>query len=311
MPSTSPTATPPLPTPSSSSSASRSSILPYLRHPVDETGRESGLLIPVLSNFVHQGLHRRRAGLLGHQPQHGHGHRLGILLQARLRAQRRLPLQGPRPRPPDRPLECPARPRHCGHSAGNRASSTRAAWTSCALGRKDSLRDTRVAGNVEYLSSYVYRLVFNDNYSQAVSSEVHSTLSLTHAHNGFIPSASLDRLQTFASSTTGDEARILHLPSLRFDALDRPLGSSPLYWGLGSSIGHLSRSEPGFHAHNVGRFDLYPASLTARSSPPAGASFPKWLCATPSTPAARSPTLTGANGGTPYHQPRPAQPLRC
>ena len=127
-----------------------------------------------------------------------------------------------------------------------------------ALGRKDLTPETRIAGNVEYLSSYVYRLVFNDNYSQAVSSEVASDLSLTHAHNGFIPSVSLDRFQTFASSANGDEARIMHLPSLRYDVLDRPLVASPLYWGLGSSLSYLNRSEPHFHARNVGRVDFYP-----------------------------------------------------
>ena len=57
----------------------------------------------------------------------------------------------------------------------------------------------------------------------------------------------MDRFQTFAGTTcttvtdtdsiNGNQARILHLPSLRFDVLDRPLGSSPLYWGLGSSLG--------------------------------------------------------------------------
>ena len=48
---------------------------------------------------------------------------------------------------------------------------------------------------MEYLSSYVYRLVFNDNFSQAISSEVASDVALTHNHNGFIPSVSLDRFQ--------------------------------------------------------------------------------------------------------------------
>ena len=128
-----------------------------------------------------------------------------------------------------------------------------------AEGRKDLSPHTHAAGTVEYLSSYLYRLVFNDNFSQAISSEVASDVSLTHARNGRIPSLSLDRFETFASSSNGDEARILHLPSLRYDVLDRPLGSLlPLYWGLGSSLGYLSRSEPRFHARNVGRIDFYP-----------------------------------------------------
>ena len=85
-----------------------------------------------------------------------------------------------------------------------------------------------------------------------------ATCRLTHARNGCVPSLSLDRFETFASSSKGDEARILHLPSVRYDVLDRPLGDSPLYWGLGSSLAYLSRSEPRFHARNVGRFDFYP-----------------------------------------------------
>ena len=54
------------------------------------------------------------------------------------------------------------------------------------------------------------------------------------------------------------EVRILHLPSLRFDVVDRPLAGSPVYWGMTSSVANLERSEPHFHARNVGRLDLYP-----------------------------------------------------
>ena len=59
------------------------------------------------------------------------------------------------------------------------------------------------------------------------------------------------------------EVRILHLPSVRFDVVDRPFpGVSrklpPLYWSLGSSIGDLDRAEPHFHARDVGRMDIYP-----------------------------------------------------
>ena len=85
-----------------------------------------------------------------------------------------------------------------------------------------------------------------------------SDLFMAHEHNGFIPSVSLDRFQTFASSANGDEARIMHLPNVRYDVLDQPLGASPFYAGLASSIDYLNRSEPHFHARNVGRADFYP-----------------------------------------------------
>jgi LPS-assembly protein len=168
-----------------------------------------------------------------------------------------------------------------------------------ALGRKDFGQETRLAGNVEYLSSYVYRLVFNDNYWQAVSSQAKSDVSLTHAHRGFIPSLSLDRFQTFASTDKGDEARILHLPSLRMDVLDRPLGaSSMLYWGLGSSLGYLGRSEPGFHARNVGRIDFYP-HLTLSLNGGGWSLVPQAALRETAYTISQTPDLTGANDGTP------------
>ena len=123
--------------------------------------------------------------------------------------------------------------------------------------RRDFSPETRLAGDVEYLSSYTYRLVFNDNYWQAVSSAGESDLSLTHdatgvSFSGFLAPADIRRRHA------GDEARILHLPSLRYDVLDRPLAAGPVYWRLDSGLSQLSRAEPGFHAHNDGRIDIYP-----------------------------------------------------
>ena len=126
------------------------------------------------------------------------------------------------------------------------------------LGRKDFSPTTRVAGGIEYLSSYVYRLVFDDNYSQAISSEVSSEVVFTHNHDGRIPTVWLDRFQSFASTTNGNEVKILRLPMLRYDVLDRPLAGSTFYWGLGSSLSYLNRSEPSFHSRNVVRLDFYP-----------------------------------------------------
>ena len=127
-----------------------------------------------------------------------------------------------------------------------------------AEGRWDLTPNTRASGMAEYLSRYVYRLVFDDNYTQAISSQVSSDVAITHARNGLIPSLAFERFETYAGTANGDEVRILHMPDLRYDVLDRPLGSSGAGWGVGSSLAYLSRSEPLFHARNVGRFDFYP-----------------------------------------------------
>jgi LPS-assembly protein len=235
--------------------------LPYLRHPVDETGRESGLLIPVVSNSSIKGF------IVGEQVYWAINRSMDMVAGTEYYSKRGWAPNGDfRYKGPgldhltvrwnaliDRGVEIanPIDPKTL-------EFVNQGGVDIVALGRKDLSPGTRIAGNIEFLSSYIYRLVFNDNYSQAVSSEVASDLSLTHQRNGFIPSVSLDRFQTFASSAVGDEARVLHLPSLRYDVLDRPLISSPLYWGLASSLSYLGRSEPGFHARNVGRIDFYP-----------------------------------------------------
>jgi LPS-assembly protein len=164
--------------------------------------------------------------------------------------------------------------------------------------RKDLSSHTRIAGTAEYLSSYVYRLIFNDNYSEATSSQISSVVALTHDHNGFIPSGSLQRFQTFASTVNGDEAKILHLPSVRYDVLDRPIGNSPFYWWLNSSAGYLNRSEPGFHSRNVGRLDIYPhlslpISAGGWNFVPEAAIRDTWYT------ISQIPDLTGANNGVP------------
>ena len=173
-----------------------------------------------------------------------------------------------------------------------------------ALGRVDITSATRAAANIEYLSSYIYKLVFNDNYQQAVSSQVHSNVSLTHVHNGLVPSAYLERVQNFASSNEGDEVRILHLPSIRFDVMDEPVHTSPLYWRMGSSISYLGRSEYGFHVRNMGRFDFYPHL----SMPLVGAGWslvPEAALRETFYTGSQTPDLTGTNGGTPRvsHEP--------
>jgi len=239
--------------------------LPWLRHPVDDTGRESGFLIPIISNY---------SSITGYT----FGEQIYWVINRNMDATVGTYYYSKRGWAPNGDF------RYKGPGVDHLTArwnalldrgvretvtdtATQATTTQLvnqggvdirALGRQDLTPETRVAGNVEYLSSYVYRLVFDDNFSQAVSSQVQSDISVTHTHNGFVPSISIGRFQTFASSTNGDEAKILHLPSVRFDVLDRPLGRSPLYWGMGSSIGYLSRSEPDFHARNVGRFDLYP-----------------------------------------------------
>ncbi|MGH9600425.1 MAG: LPS assembly protein LptD, partial [Terracidiphilus sp.] len=104
--------------------------------------------------------------------------------------------------------------------------------------------------------------------------------------------------QTFASTANGDEAKILHLPSVRYDVMTRPLGDSPFYWRLGSSAGFLNRSEPDFHSRNVGRLDVYPHLSLPLSA--GGWSFvPEFALRDTYYTISQTPDLTGLNGGVP------------
>jgi len=126
------------------------------------------------------------------------------------------------------------------------------------IGRYDFSPETRAVANIEYLSSYVYRQAFAENFSVATSSEVKSDAFLQHQDRGLAESVYFGRYQSFQSDTQGDEIRILHLPAIEAEAVDHPLKGTPLLWGFRSSMDILTRSEPEFHARNTFRLDMYP-----------------------------------------------------
>ena len=270
--------------------------LPYLSHPVELAGRQSGFLIPVISNSTIKGL------TLGEQVYIVLNRSMDMVLGTEYYSKRGFAPNGDfRYKGPgldhftarwnalfDRGVKTPPSTQFIDQGGADIS----------AVGRVDLTPETRAAANVEYLSSYVYKLVFNDNYQQAVSSQVHSTISLTHVHNGLVPSAYLERVQNFASSNEGDEVRILHLPTLRFDALDEPLHTSPFYWRMGSSLSYLGRSEYSFHVRNMGRMDIYPhLSLPMVAG---GWSFvPEIALRHTFYTTSQIPDLTGTNAGTP------------
>jgi LPS-assembly protein len=119
----------------------------------------------------------------------------------------------------------------------------------------------RGVADIDYLSSYVFRLVFSDVFTQVVNSEVKSEAFLSNTTGGFFLNATTRRYQDFQSGTnTHDVITILHAPGLEASGVDRQLGSSPFHGSFDFSAEGLSRSEPGFStAPLLGRLDLSPA----------------------------------------------------
>ena len=129
----------------------------------------------------------------------------------------------------------------------------------------------RGVANIDYLSSYLFRLAFNEVFSQAVYSEVKSQAFLSKSENGFNLNAFVARYENFLSTTPGQLIKISHAPSFDASSVDQPLGHTPFYWSFDASAAGLSRSEPEecttaavpictlpFRTRYLGRFDLNP-----------------------------------------------------
>ena len=132
----------------------------------------------------------------------------------------------------------------------------------------------RAVANVDYLSSFLFRLAFNEVFSQAVYSEVKSLAFLSKSTDGYNLGGFVERYQNFLSTTPGQVVTISHAPSLDFSSMGQKLGRTPFYWSFDSSAAGLSRSEPqlgtcggffqsctpAFRTGNlVERFDMNPA----------------------------------------------------
>jgi LPS-assembly protein len=129
----------------------------------------------------------------------------------------------------------------------------------------------RGVADIDYLSSFIFRLAFSENYSQAVNSEVKSDAFLSNATRGFFYNFSVHRYQDFESSTPGDVITIFHAPGVEMSSVDQPLGRSPFYWSYDGALEGLYRSDPSVStvssvsntpsfstAPLVGRFDISP-----------------------------------------------------
>ncbi len=127
----------------------------------------------------------------------------------------------------------------------------------------------RGVANIDYLSSFLFRLAFNEVFSQAVYSEVKSQTFLSKASNGFNFNGFLERYQNYLSTTPGQVITIAHAPSFDSSTVDRQLPHTPFYWSFDASAAGLSRSEPeecsgqsctpAFRTGNLlQRFDLNP-----------------------------------------------------
>ena len=240
--------------------------LPYVTHPVDEETRESGLLIPVIGQSSTKGF------VLGEQVYFALGRSADMTVGAqyfsmrgwldsatfRYRGAGNDFVQSHFSQLFDR-----------GYTPASGVYTNQGGEDLTFSGRHDFDEATRVVADIEYLSSYVYREAFTENFNQAVSTDILSYAYAVHERNGFAASIEADRYQglkqvpTVATPTTpasgGAQVRIFHAPSLNFTATEHGLGSTGLRWRLDSSVSGLKRVQPDFVTNGVAeRIDVHP-----------------------------------------------------
>ncbi len=125
---------------------------------------------------------------------------------------------------------------------------------------------TRAVSSLEYLSSYLYRNTFATSFAASVASQVDSTAFVTRLEdNGSAESLNYSRYISYQSTIAGNDILISHQPELDYDTVSRQLGDTPFAWQIDASVGGLNRREPGLPgeplfktAQEVGRIDARP-----------------------------------------------------
>ena len=136
-------------------------------------------------------------------------------------------------------------------------------------GRHDFNPETRIIADAEYLSSFTYREAFAENFSLAVSSDILSILYGVHEADGYDSAARADRYQGLKAvampatpttpATPEEQVRIFHAPSLDFSSTEHEIGGSGLRWSVESSVAGLSRIQPNFATGGLtSRVDIHP-----------------------------------------------------
>ncbi len=241
-------------------------FLPYVTHPVDGTDRQSGVLIPIVGQSSTKGL------VLGEQIYWSINRSTDLTVGAEYFSRRGW-------------LET-ANFRYRGMNDdfllarynGLLDRQNGALGTSLAnqggedltfAARHDFAADTRVVADVEYLSSYVYREAFNENFNQAVSTDIVSTAYGIVERNGYAAAIEADRYQGLKrvptaatatrAATAGQEVRLFHVPALDLSTTDHRLGLKGLEWRLDGQATGLKRVQPNFVTGGViERVDVHP-----------------------------------------------------
>ncbi len=115
-----------------------------------------------------------------------------------------------------------------------------------ATGHADLGNGFIARGNIDYLSSLLFRQNFTETFNEAVFSETHSVGYVTKHEDTFSFNAVFSRVENFQDNLPNDFILIRKLPEFQFSSRDRQVldGPVPLWVSFASSAGLLYRTEP-------------------------------------------------------------------
>jgi LPS-assembly protein len=236
-------------------------FFPYVTHSVDTENRQSGFLIPVFGDSSTKGL------ILGEQIYVVLNRSMDLTVGAQY-----FSLRGWAQAATFRyrgPGETFLRAHYSGLLDRRPAATNQGGEDFTLSARHDLNPNTRAVADLEYLSSFIYRAAFTENFNQAVSTDITSKAFLDHEQNGYAAAFYNDRYQGIKRIAVTDslgniitpaqQIRIFHAPTLDFSSVDHTLGRSGFVWDLDASASGLKRVQPNFQTSGiVERYDLRP-----------------------------------------------------
>jgi LPS-assembly protein len=121
-------------------------------------------------------------------------------------------------------------------------------------------------GQINYVTSFLFRQSFSQSFNNAIFSESRSDLFVTkHLWDTFSLTVVAERIEDFEDVVPGDKIVIRKLPMVEFESRDRQIlgGALPLYFSMQSSAGFLDRTQPDFETRQfVSRVDVNPELST-------------------------------------------------
>lgn len=131
---------------------------------------------------------------------------------------------------------------------------------------KSDLGDGFIAkGELNYLSSLLFRQSFSQTFNEAIFTEVHSIGYIDKQWSTYSADLVFQHIENFQTINKGDSIVIRKLPELEFQSRDRQISETvlPLWLSFDSTAGLLKRSQPLFQTRQfVDRLELRP-ELTA------------------------------------------------